>query len=56
MLDVNPERDEAKRASLEEFVKLGAALERYYRGDDLWFDHAAFARDVDLFKAIFRAD
>ena len=56
MKDVNPERDEARRASIEEFVKLRAALERYYRGNDLWFDHVAFARDFELFKTILQAD
>jgi len=56
MKDVNPERNEARRASIEEFVKLGAALERYYRGNDLWFDHAAFARDFELFKTILQAE
>jgi hypothetical protein len=54
--DLNPERDAARRASVEEFEKLGAALERYYRGNHLRFDHAAFARDFKLFKMLLQAD
>ncbi len=56
MKDVNSERNAARRGSVGEFVKLGAALERYYRGNDLWFDHAAFARDFELFKTILQAE
>jgi hypothetical protein len=52
MEDVNPERNAARRGSVGEFAKLGAALERYYRGNDLWFDHAAFEQDFELFKTI----
>ena len=56
MKDMNPERDAARRASVEEFMKLAGALERYYRSNDLWFDHAAFARDFERFKSLLRSD
>lgn len=54
MTELNPDRDEARKGSLEEFVKLWAAVERYYRGNDLWFDQQVFRGDVELFRSILR--
>ena len=56
MTDLNPERDEAHRGSAEEFAKLAAAVARYYRANDLWFDQAAFERNLDVFMTILRSN
>ena len=48
----NPERDDSKRGSIEEFKKLKAATERYYRDNGIWFDRAAFARDFDIYMSL----
>lgn len=56
MMEVNPERNEEQRGSSAEFVKLSAAVDRYYHDNNLSFDQAAFARDVDLFQTILQAD
>lgn len=56
MKDLNPERDEARKGSVAEFEKLGRAVQRYYRDNDLWFDHQAFERDLDLFKTILQTE
>ncbi len=52
MEDVNPERNAARRGSIEEFEKLQAALQRYYRSNALWFDYTKFSQDFEIFKAI----
>ena len=56
MTALNPERDKAQRGSAEECAKLRAALERYYRDNHQWFDHAQFAQDFDLFQTLLKAD
>lgn len=52
MKDLNPQRNDGQRGSVEEFEKLWAALARYYRGNGLAFERMGFKRDFELFKAI----
>ncbi|NNM29107.1 MAG: lipase family protein [Akkermansiaceae bacterium] len=52
MAALNPDRDERRRGSAGEYRKLKAAIERYYRANGIWFDHAAFTRDFDLFISL----
>lgn len=54
MKEINPQRDAKRRGNLEEFEKLWAAMQRYYRSSDLWSDHTDFEQDFELFKAIFQ--
>ena len=56
MMEMNPERDEARKPSVAEFDKLAGAVQRYYRDNDLWFDHQTFERDLDLFKTILQSE
>jgi hypothetical protein len=56
MTDLNPERDAAQKGSLNEYMKLRMAIERYYRDNGLWFDQKAFAKDFKLFKTILNTD
>ena len=52
MTELSPERHDAERGSVEEFRKLKNAVDRYYRDNGLWFDHAAFTRDFDLYMSL----
>ena len=48
MSELNPERNEAASGSPQELRKLAAAVKRYHAEQGLWFDQAAFERDVEL--------
>ena len=39
-----------------ELTKLAEAIKSYYSENEIWFDAAAFARDVALRFAIYRGD
>ena len=52
MSEINPERDDSKRGSIEEFKKLKAATERYYRDKGIWFDLAAFRKDFEIHSSL----
>lgn len=51
-----PDRDEAARGTPAEMQKLADGVLRYYRDRGLWFDEAAFARDLELRFAIERGE
>ena len=52
MAEMNPQRDNGARGSLEEYQKLKAAVHRYYRENNLWFDHAALDRDFERYISL----
>jgi len=51
-----PDRDEAAAGTPAEIQKLADGLVGYYAARDLYFDAAAFQRDIDLRFAIERGD
>jgi len=51
-----PDRDEAAAGTPAEIQKLADGLVEYYTARDLYFDAAAFQRDIDLRLAIERGD
>ncbi|MDX2093790.1 MAG: hypothetical protein SFX73_38495 [Kofleriaceae bacterium] len=51
-----PERDAGAKGTPLELAKLAAGLRRYYTERALWFDDAAFTRDLELRFAIERGD
>lgn len=52
MKDMNPEYDKARRASVEETEKFGAAILRYYRTNKQLFGHAEFAQDLRIYQEL----
>jgi hypothetical protein len=52
MKELNPGRNGDRAGTRAEFEKLGDAVRGYYSERGLWFDDAAFARDLDLLYAI----
>ena len=55
MREINPKRNAARRGSIKEFEKLRAAIHRYYRSNDLHFDHAKFNQNFEIFTAILQS-
>jgi hypothetical protein len=51
-----PDRDDDEKGTPLEMEKLGAGLLGYYAAQGLWFDEAAFTRDLELLFAIERGD
>ena len=51
-----PDRDDDERGTPLEMEKLADGLRGYYAARDLWFDEAAFTRDVELRFAIERGE
>jgi hypothetical protein len=56
MTEMVPDQNAAKRGSVTELKKLAAAIKRYYSDNGIWFDIAAFDRDVALRFTIYRDD
>jgi hypothetical protein len=54
MKELNPERNAAGQGNVEEFDKLWAAMQGYYRSSYLWCDHRDSRQDFELFKAIYQ--
>ena len=55
MTEVNPQRDKGARGSIAEFQKLEVTVHRYYRENNLWFDHSALERDFDLHRRLLQS-
>lgn len=51
-----PDQDPDDRGSVAELMKLAAAIKSYYSDFGIWFDAAAFEKDVALRFAIYRGD
>jgi hypothetical protein len=56
MTDLNADRDDSKKGSLKEYLKLESSLERYYRDNDMHFDSLGFKLEFDLFMDIYNAN
>jgi len=52
LAELVPNRDASQKGTPAELRKLADALARYYADRALWFDEAAFGRDVDLMFAV----
>jgi len=56
MTELNPDRNDEEKGSIEELKKLASAVKKYYLDNRIWFDQAAFDRNVELRFAIDRLD
>jgi len=56
MKDLNPDWNAGERASTKELMKLAEAVKRYYSDNGIWFDQAAFDRNVELRFSIDRGE
>jgi hypothetical protein len=48
MTEMVPDQNAANKGSIKELLKLATAIKRYYSDNGIWFDTAAFDRDVAL--------
>ncbi len=56
MKEIHPDQNDVKRGNDKELMKLAAAIKRYYAENGVWFDTAAFDRDVALRLSIGRGN
>lgn len=52
MVELNPQRDTARRGSVEEYRKLQDTVQNYFRTRNLWFDQQAFQSDAEQFNGL----
>jgi hypothetical protein len=55
MEELNHHRDDGERGDVAEFRKLKAAVDKYYRDNNQWFDHDGFERDFEIHAALLRS-